>query len=1291
MQPKTGNHFNIGQQIRDIKVSSDTTVRDLLIVYVIWMVLLIVIFRNIDSFTLILYATISLILTVLSSPFVILYNQKKVTQNYEILFSRLTARIYQSELKLKDLEKGITISSTKDIDKEELIKKEPVEKFIKQETPAVRIHELGKTPEKVETASSLPSGKLLGEEIKEGLTTHRVIKPKYISQQKETIIAETPFIKPKTKETKVTLTEREVAGYNLENWLFFGAIGFIVLAFLLIVGSIIIDNAPTIDNDILFNAGDILFFSTLALYLANFLIFYIPFFYGSRKYKKTGYLIAGILGLVSLFVIRFSTNTIEAINFLELPYNTTAWLGSILLFSIFLLSSLSIKKLENVIVIALYMFFIFDFVLTTSKEDFYIFALFLTISFMITLLGIFFSIISRNITNNNILLAILPLFGVSISLIHDFSIIRLLEWYPTSLLIIISAPVILGAILLIVRKNAMSPEHFVLLNLGMFSSYFVSYFYVITDTYPVFDFIFVTLLLIIPILFALTFFSKSIKRELSVLQISIIFVAFSLFNIISLPISLEEYLIVLIVFYIASSLVLFKSQIEPINFRFINSIVIIFGSIFFVEVPYFIIIFSIFAIFIVLYQSKETYTITPAISDKQLLLSFPYLILALSTFFTKYSLIELMTLPILLFLYVFVYRKKILILSNFIGLIILSLFYSGLSVLLSWNQEFFSPLIITEAVFITIILYLLFFYFLKDNSSLIIYSILQSIIPLAIIAFSVFYINIETTLLTVLILVSLLGPLTVLSFTLRYVSKHLMQNIFDLYLIILSFLLIVIFWFEEYVVVNFYLVFAIYLITLISSLYVMNKKISLDFLIANFSPLIILVLKEFKIDTLKNYPETPEIVIFTIFLYIGYLIASLLILRKNFDNDIIFRPPALAVFSVQLFLGLFIIFERLSDWGIALSIISSIVILIVINLISKNFFNVTENTITFFLFFLLTWLSISTDLLSETLIVIILVIYLLFWFILRFNIKDKIYIHMFVWQFIILNLVFLLIDSFKIQNYPWIVGGYFLLIGILFGSILLINSIFSNKYKNLVITVNIIEIFFVLCYLLLHQLNSLYNFSIFFPNDVILPESIALIWIISLGLWFFILYYSIKYPLKLKIRSSITTSLFLNFSIVLISGLIINFTNIMLWFHDLDYAGVLILVLLALTIIFVLISSKLTKNIEIASNTLVGLYSWLLILSIAFYSDSNILGGTIALVGAMIWIISHEIKYNEIHNYISLFYLGIAVIHFFLNFLLNFTTITIEFGLIAFLIGISFASIFYYNKLTKESESKVKI
>jgi hypothetical protein len=145
--------------------------------------------------------------------------------------------------------------------------------------------------------------------------------------------------------------------------------------------------------------------------------------------------------------------------------------------------------------------------------------------------------------------------------------------------------------------------------------------------------------------------------------------------------------------------------------------------------------------------------------------------------------------------------------------------------------------------------------------------------------------------------------------------------------------------------------------------------------------------------------------------------------------------------------------------------------------------------------------------------------------------------------------------------------------------------------------------------------------------------------------------------------------------------------SIAVWILDQTLAGILIIVIMLVTIILVVSYSIITKKIEIPSNTLIGLYGWLLILSIAFFSEINLLSGIIAIIGALIWIIRNELQYNDIHNYMSLFYLGIAVIHFFFNFLISFSSLTIELGLIALLIGLSLGTILYYNKLRNIDKS----
>ncbi|MHA2105147.1 MAG: hypothetical protein ACW981_17080, partial [Candidatus Hodarchaeales archaeon] len=937
----------------------------------------------------------------------------------------------------------------------------------------------------------------------------------------------------------------------------------------------------------------------------------------------------------------------------------------------------------------LYVFFIFDYTFVVSMNDFYFFATVSTISFLVSLSGIGLLFLSKNITRIHIILACFPVMGMTISLIHDFAFTKLLDWYSPSLIILASGPIILGALLSIYKRNSLSSENFLILNSAMLSVFALTFFYTLTDIYPFYDFVIISLVAIIPSFLLLFIFNKDLKREITIMYLLLSFMSIALLNILLSAPSEMDFTLLVLLYSVIFSVVLLKSKIEPVNFRFSFSLIIIVVFILFAGIPFFLIIFTVLSIILVIYQNKENYSLTSMISDRSVLISIPYLILIFSSIITKYTLIELLLLPGLLILYLFVYRSRIYTLENFIGFVILSIFYSGLAVISSWIQPFFSEVIIAESIIINTILFFITIIFIRKNKDIVPYSLVHSLIPLSIMAISIIYIDIESNLVLVLSLISFIGPIITLIYVIKQFNLKKIQNFYEMYLISFSFLLLMIIWFEEFVLLNFYTMIGLYLFILLLGQFQLSRLVNPDFVIATFSPVILLIIKELKINSLKVNPETPEIVIFNILIFITYLLGLIVVSLIGKDRKDLFKVPSLVNYSFQIFLGLLIIFERLSDSTIVLTLFIIVIGLVLISLIFKTYFNHFENSISLAILLIVIFLTLETTMLSELLLSILILLYLLYWFTTRFNARESFNIYMLVWELVILTSAFIFINKFELLLQPWVAGIYYLIVSTSLIFILMLNTQTITKNKNVVILINLLEVFLVLCFLILHQVNSIFSVKIFFGLSIPLDSEIAIIWLISLVFWFLILYYSMQVSIKGKINNLLMNNVLTNLPLIFLSGFVITLTDFALWFLDMTTAGILVNSGMLIAIFLVIIYSKMSLNIEQPSNTLIGMYGWLLILLVAFFSDINILSGIIAILGALIWVTRNELHYHEYHNYISLFFIGIAVIHFFINFLISFSSLTIELGLIALLIGLSLGSILYYNRFRNVNAKEI--
>jgi hypothetical protein len=575
--------------------------------------------------------------------------------------------------------------------------------------------------------------------------------------------------------------------------------------------------------------------------------------------------------------------------------------------------------------------------------------------------------------------------------------------------------------------------------------------------------------------------------------------------------------------------------------------------------------------------------------------------------------------------------------------------------------------------------------FVRKNTDIVPYSLAHSLLPLATIALSVVYINIESDLLLILSMISLIGPFTILIYTMKYLDIKKVQNYNEMYLIGFSFLLLAIIWFEEYILINFYVLIIAYLLILLIGQFQLSRFSTPDFVIATFSPVILLIIKELKVNSLEVNPETSEIVIFNIIVFIAYLVGLIAISLISRERKELFKVPSLVNYSFQIFLGLLIVFQRISDIAIVSTLFIVVISLVVTSLVFKTYFNHFENSISLVILLIITFLTLESIELSESLLSILIFLYLLYWFTTRFNVRASFSLYMLVWELIIVFSAFIFISKFDLLLQPWVSGIYYLVISLLLLAILVLNAGTITKNKNIVILVNLLEVFLVLCFLILHQLNSIFSVGIFFAITIPLDLEIAIIWLITLIIWFIILYYSLGISIKGKITDPTMNNIFSNISLIFLSGFVITLTDFALWFLDMTTAGFLVNSGMLIAIFLIIFYSKISSNIEQPSNTLIGMYGWLLILLVAFFSDINILSGIIAILGAIIWITRSELHYHEYHNYISLFFIGIGVIHFFANFLISFSSLTIELGLIALLIGLSLGSILYYNRFRNVS------
>jgi hypothetical protein len=503
-----------------------------------------------------------------------------------------------------------------------------------------------------------------------------------------------------------------------------------------------------------------------------------------------------------------------------------------------------------------------------------------------------------------------------------------------------------------------------------------------------------------------------------------------------------------------------------------------------------------------------------------------------------------------------------------------------------------------------------------------------------------------------------------------------------------------IFWFEEFFVFNFYFLVSLYLGILLLGQLRRSRFSDPDFVIATFSPVVLLLIKELKINSLEINPESTEIVILNIIIFSTFLLCLVGISIVSKTQKGLFKSPSLATYSFQIFLGLLIIFERLSDLNLILLLVSSTVGLVILTLMFKHYFSNLENTITSLILLFVIYLTVERYQLSrlletftlELVVSITLILYIIYWFTIRFYSKENVSPYVFIWDIIVLNSLFIFINKFDILLQPWVTGIFYLVINFLLLIILLLNFKNTFERKNFIILVNLLEIFLVLSYSILHQVNVLFSVELFFSVNKPVDTEIAVIWFINLLVWFLMLYYSLKYSSSLEIKNNLLSNIKLNLPLVFLSGLVINLSNFALWFLDFTSAGFLMSISILMTIFLIIIYSIISSQIEQTSNTLIGLYGWLLIIFVAFFSNISILSGIIAILGTFIWVAKNELNYHEYHNYISLFFIGIAIIHFFLNFLINFTSLTIEFGLISFLIGLSLGGILYYNKFRNPKE-----
>ncbi|MHA1984558.1 MAG: hypothetical protein ACW967_09405, partial [Candidatus Hodarchaeales archaeon] len=261
-----------------------------------------------QSSVLVIVGIISFGVTILLTPFIIIYNQKKVSEYNTLLISRLTQRIYQSEKKLELLKEEKIKIESEDIQESDY----PEEKVVKTQESDFQVDPKTVIEEK---PALKPSVKAPEEFKRLDLSQEQIKTYKESQVMKTSPEPKVSAVEVKIEQVQKRITERELGGYNLESWLLFGTVGFIVLAISLIIGSIILENIPKIETNILFNAGDLLFFLTIVGYLLNLIVFYAPIISKYREYRKIGFLITGLLGLISLFVIRFSTSEIEVLKF----------------------------------------------------------------------------------------------------------------------------------------------------------------------------------------------------------------------------------------------------------------------------------------------------------------------------------------------------------------------------------------------------------------------------------------------------------------------------------------------------------------------------------------------------------------------------------------------------------------------------------------------------------------------------------------------------------------------------------------------------------------------------------------------------------------------------------------------------------------------------------------------------------------------------------------------------------------------------------------------------------------